>query len=61
MWQFIKYCFYCMLLTISAAFGFNPSGLTWKNIIVGALTTIILLALILCIVYLIAFVFQKNK
>ena len=61
MWEFIKYCFYCMGITISAAFGHNPNGLTWKSGIVGILTAIVLLAVILCIIYLISFIIQKNK
>lgn len=61
MWEFIKYCFYCMGITISAAFGHNPSGLTWKTGIVGVLTAIILIALIVCIIYLVNFIIQKNK
>jgi len=61
MWEFIKYCFYCMGITISAAFGYNPSGLTWKTGIIGVLTSIVLLALIICIIYLVSFLIQKNK
>lgn len=61
MWEFIKYCFYCMGITISAAFGHNPSGLTWKTGIIGVLTAIILIALIVCIIYLVTFIIQKNK
>ncbi len=61
MWEFIKYCFYCMGITISAAFGYNPSGLTWKTGIIGVLTAIVLLALIICIIYLVSFLIQKNK
>lgn len=61
MWEFIKYCFYCMGITISAAFGHNPSGLTWKTGIIGVLTAIILIALIVCIIYLVNFIIQKNK
>lgn len=61
MWEFIKYCFYCMGITISAAFGYNPSGLTWKTGIIGVITAIVLLALIICIIYLVSFLIQKNK
>ena len=61
MWEFIKYCFYCMGITISAAFGHNPSGLTWKTGIIGVLTAIILIAIVVCIIYLVNFIIQKNK
>jgi hypothetical protein len=50
-----------MGITISAAFGYNPSGLTWKTGIIGVLTSIVLLALIICIIYLVSFLIQKNK
>jgi hypothetical protein len=50
-----------MGITISAAFGYNPSGLTWKTGIIGVLTAIVLLALIICIIYLVSFLIQKNK
>ena len=56
MWEFIKYCFYCMGITISAAFGHNPSGLTWKTGIIGVLTAIILIAIVVCIIYLVNFI-----
>ena len=56
MWGFIKYCFYCWGITISAAFGHNPSGLTWKTGIVGVLTQIV----VLVVIYVIAIIF-KNK
>ena len=61
MWEFIKYCFYCMGITISAAFGHNPSGLTWKTGIIGVLPAIILIAIGVCIIYLVNFIIQKNK
>lgn len=61
MWEFIKYCFYCMCITISAAFGYNPSGLTWKTGVIGIVTEIVLLALIICIRYLIYFITRKRR
>ena len=61
MWEFIKYCFYCMGITISAAFGYNPSGLTWKTGFIGVATAILSLAFIICIVYFVSFIAQKNK
>ena len=61
MWDFIKYCLYSLGITISAAFGNNPSGLTWKTGFVGVVTAIVLLSLVLCIIYLVTFVIQKNK
>ena len=59
MWEFIKYCFYCMGITISAAFGYNPSGLLWKTGIIGVLTIIVLLVLTICIIYLLFFIKRK--
>ena len=35
MWEFIKYCLHCLLMSISAAFGNNPEGMTFKHAIVG--------------------------
>ena len=34
MWEFIKYCLYCLGMSISAAFGNNPEGMTFKHAIV---------------------------
>jgi len=61
MWEFIKYCFLCMCIVISAAFGYNPSGLTWKTGIIGVLTVIVLAALIICIIYLVFFIIKKTR
>ena len=38
MWEFIKYCLRCLLMSISAAFGNNPEGMTFKHAIVGIVT-----------------------
>lgn len=64
MWEFIKYCFYCLGMSISAAFGNNPEGMTFKYAIVGSITMFVLLGLALGILWLIAVIvgyFRKNK
>ncbi len=30
MWEFIKYCLKCLSMSISASFGNNPEGMTFK-------------------------------
>lgn len=42
MFEFLKYCIRCLLMVISAAFGYNPEGVTWQNILVGILTLLTL-------------------
>ena len=61
MWEFIKYCLYCLLMAISAAFGNNPEGMTFKHIIVGSITMFVLLGLVLGILWLIARVVNKFR
>ena len=61
MWIFIKHCLFCMGITISAAFGYNPSGLTWKTGLIGVATAVVLFAVVICIICLASFVIQKNK
>ena len=61
MWEFIKYCFYCLGIIISAGFGDNPPGLTWKTGIVGTLTLLVLFALTIGILYLRVFILKKTK
>ena len=60
MWDFIKYCLYCMGITISAAFGYNPSNLTWKTGITGMLTAVALFCFAFSIVYLVYFIMQRT-
>ncbi len=60
MWELIKYCLYCMGITISAAFGNNPSELTLKTAFIGVITAIIILAIVIGIVYLCVLI-SKNK
>ena len=61
MWEFIKYCLYCLLMSISAAFGNNPEGMTFKHAIVGIITMFVLLGLVLSILWLIAIVVNKFR
>ncbi len=49
MWEFIKYCLKCLSMSISASFGNNPEGMTFKHAIVGSITMLVLLGLALCI------------
>ena len=58
MWEFIKYC---LLMSISAAFGNNPEGMTFKHILVGSITMFVLLGLVLGILWLIAMVVNKFR
>lgn len=61
MWEFIKYCLKCLLMSISAAFGNNPEGMNLKNIIVGSITMFVLLGLLLGILWLIAVIVNKFR
>ena len=57
MWEFIKYCLYCLGVVISGAFGYNPEGMSLKNGIIGSMTLFVLLGvawLFLYLIYLIA-------
>lgn len=56
-----KYCLYCLLMSISAAFGNNPEGMTFERVIVGMITMYILLGLALGILWLIAKVVNKFR
>ena len=48
-------------MSISAAFGNNPEGMTFKNAIVGSITMFVLLGLVLGILRLIAMVVNKFR
>lgn len=61
MWDLIKYCIYCLGIIISAAFGYNPEGLTWKTGVIGALTCIVLVFVIYGITWLICFIVKSFK
>ena len=61
MWNFIKYCIYCMGITISAAFGNNPSGLTLKTGIIGLITAIIILAIVIGILFLFILILKRRR
>lgn len=61
MWEFIKYCLYCLGIVISAALGNNPDGMTFKNITVGLITMFVLLGLVLGILWLIAVIVNKFR
>ena len=61
MWEYIKYCLYCLLMSISAAFGNNPEGMTFKHAIVGIVTMFVLLGLTLVFLWIIAMVINKLR
>ena len=61
MWEFIKYCLKCLSMSISASFGNNPEGMTFKHAIVGRITMLVLLGLALGILWLIAFIVNKFR
>lgn len=61
MLKFIKYCLKCLLMSISAAFGNNPEGMTFKHAIVGSITMLVLLGLALGILWLIAVIVNKFR
>ncbi len=61
MWEFIKYCLTCLGITISAAFGNNPNGMTLKNAIVGFITLFVLSGLALLVLYLVSLIVKLLK
>ena len=61
MWEFIKYCIYCLLMSISAAFGNNPKGMTFKHAIIGSITMFVLVGLSLGILWIIAVIVNKLR
>ena len=61
MWDFVKYCLYCLGIVISGAFGNNPEGMSIKNIIIGSVTLYTLLGLTLGILWLIATIVNKFR
>ena len=61
MWEFIKYCLYCLFMLIPASFGYNPDGMTLKNCLVGAITLFTLLFLTLGILLIITIIVQKVR
>lgn len=61
MWEFIKYCLYCLLMAISAAFGNNPKGMTFKHAMVGIATMYVLTGLALGILWLISVIVNKFR
>lgn len=54
MLEFIQYCFFCIGVVISAAFGHNPPGLTVKNSVVGLLSLLVLVCILLGVMWIVA-------
>ncbi len=61
MWEFIKYCLYCLGIVISGAFGNNPEGMSIKTATIGIITMFVLLGLALGILWLIAVIVNKFR
>ena len=61
MWEFIKYCLFCLGIAISGAFGNNPEGMSIKTAIIGIITMFVLLGLSLGILWLIAVLVNKLR
>lgn len=61
MWEFIKYCLHCLLMSISAAFGNNPEGMEFNHAIVGIVTMFVLLGLSLGILWLISILVNRFR
>lgn len=59
MFEFIKYCFYCLSLAVSGSFGYNPEGLTLTTGIIGVLTFFALIGLGIFLLYLIALLLKR--
>jgi hypothetical protein len=51
-WEFIGYCFRCLGIAFSSAFGSVPDGTTWKEILVGLATFFILVLMVAMIIFL---------
>lgn len=65
MWEFIKYCLYCMATVVSSAFGHITDGATWKTVIIGGLTmlvlAIVLIAILCCFLVIVGLVMRVVK
>lgn len=61
MWGFIRYCFCSLLMVISASFGYNPNGVTFKAIATGVITMCVLGGLALGILWLILVIVNKFR
>ena len=58
---FVKYCFICLGIVISAAFGNNPKGLTVKTGVTGMLTFYALIGLAILFSHLLVLFLNKIK
>ncbi len=61
MWEFIKYCFKCLLMAIPASFGDVPEGMTIKDAIVGIITMGVLFALAMGALWLLGVIVNKFR
>lgn len=61
-WNFIVYCFKNMFGAFAATIGHAPKDYTWKNMIVGIITLIVILgAFLLLLRFLGVISFSKKK
>ena len=56
MWDFIKYCLYCLGIAVSGSMGYNPEGMSLETIIIGVITLFVLGVLGAGILWLISFI-----
>lgn len=61
MWEFIKYCLYCLSIAISGSFGYNPEGMSLKTIIIGSITMVVLIGLLLFVLWLISLIVNHSR
>lgn len=64
MWEFIKYCLYCMGSVFVGSFGNQTKDNSWKNTIVGILTMAVVLALLLFLFFIVCLIikhFSQKK
>ena len=61
MWEFIKYCLYCLGIAISGSFGNHPEGMSVKTATIGIITMFVLLGLTLGFLWLIGILVNKFR
>lgn len=59
--DFIWYCISCMMNCFSAMFGHMPKDFTWKEILIGIATLLVIILILALIVWLISLIGKKNK
>lgn len=59
--DFIWYCISCMMTCISAVGGHLPEDFTWKEILIGVATLLVIILILALIVWLISLIGKKHK